>query len=393
MSVERKYDGEYCQVHIKLEASGANIQIFSKSGRDSTSDRAGVHQAVRDSLRLGMTGCRITKQCILEGELVWNDDVGRIEPFHKIRRHVHRAGRYIGTARDSPIARSEHLMIIFYDIMLLDDAFCARQSQDKRRHLLERLIQRIPGRADVGFRQVIQFSSIDAAEGLRQAFASAIAQRWEGLVLKGCHDPYPSFGGDRASIKLKKDYIPGLGDTADFALLGGRHDVRETHGLGIGKVRWTAFYIGCLDNKKEVCHFAAKPKFRIIDMIDRHGIRKQDFIFLNRHGYFSQVPFDQSLSEYDIIPDSIRRLHPSTLFRIPFIVEMVGAGFDRPANAAYYTLRFPRMLKIHADRSLKDTIGFVELQEMAKTCIAAPADREWEEKAWYCRLRGQQRQE
>ncbi|KAJ2982027.1 hypothetical protein NQ176_g1655 [Zarea fungicola] len=70
MSVERKYDGEYCQVHIKLEASGANIQIFSKSGRDSTRDRAGIHQAVRDSLRLDMTGCRITKQCILEGELV-----------------------------------------------------------------------------------------------------------------------------------------------------------------------------------------------------------------------------------------------------------------------------------------------------------------------------------
>lgn len=44
MSVERKYDGEYCQVHVRLDISGANIQIFSKSGRDSTQNRAGIHQ-------------------------------------------------------------------------------------------------------------------------------------------------------------------------------------------------------------------------------------------------------------------------------------------------------------------------------------------------------------
>ncbi|KAH8800802.1 hypothetical protein F5884DRAFT_626186, partial [Xylogone sp. PMI_703] len=42
MSVERKYDGEYCQIHIDL--SKANyIQIFSKSGKDFTSDRRGLH--------------------------------------------------------------------------------------------------------------------------------------------------------------------------------------------------------------------------------------------------------------------------------------------------------------------------------------------------------------
>ncbi|KAM3547858.1 hypothetical protein ARSEF4850_009762, partial [Beauveria asiatica] len=135
--------------------------------------------------------------------------------------------------------------------MSLDNTFCARQRQDTRRHLLERLVHRIPGQADVGSRQVIRFSSADAAESLRKAFSNAIAQRWEGLVLKGCHDPYPSFCQDRASIKLKKDYIPGLGDTADFVILGGHYDVREAHGLGVGKVWWTSFYIGTLENKEE----------------------------------------------------------------------------------------------------------------------------------------------
>jgi DNA ligase-4 len=66
MSVERKYDGEYCQIHIDLSKDNDPIRIFSKSGRDSTDDRIGLHGALRDSLRLGLNDCKIEKQCILE---------------------------------------------------------------------------------------------------------------------------------------------------------------------------------------------------------------------------------------------------------------------------------------------------------------------------------------
>lgn len=198
-----------------MDASGADIQIFSKSGRDSTQDRAGIHQAVRDSLQLGMAGCGIKKQFIVEGELVvWNSDVGSIAPFYKNSPSRPTSWTTYRNSSRLPCRWGGRLMIVFYDIMLPDDILCARQSQDRRRTLLERLVHCIPGQADVGSRQVIRFSSTDAAESLRKALASAIAQRWEGLVLKGCHDPYPSLCQDRASIKLKKDYIPGLGDTA-----------------------------------------------------------------------------------------------------------------------------------------------------------------------------------
>ena len=99
MSVERKYDGEYCQIHIDLNKARDCIKIFSKSGKDSTRDRIGLHRALRDSLQLETADCKIKKQCILEGELlIWNDDEERIEPFHKIRKHVQRSGRFLGTA-------------------------------------------------------------------------------------------------------------------------------------------------------------------------------------------------------------------------------------------------------------------------------------------------------
>ncbi|KAM4064320.1 ATP dependent DNA ligase [Hirsutella rhossiliensis] len=146
---------------------------------------------------------------------------------------------------------NEHLMIMFYDLLLLDDTVCARKSHAKRRRLLRSLVRRIPGLAEVGFREVVAFSSANAAERLTELFARAITQRWEGLVLKGCNDPYFTSDCDKSSIKLKKDYIPGLGDSADFTIVGGNHSAEDEQEIGIGKLWWTSFFIGCMENKDE----------------------------------------------------------------------------------------------------------------------------------------------
>ncbi|KAK5188412.1 hypothetical protein LTR92_011531, partial [Exophiala xenobiotica] len=52
INVERKYDGEYCQIHVSRTNSQHHITIFSKSGRDSTMDRVGVHDAIKRCLGL-----------------------------------------------------------------------------------------------------------------------------------------------------------------------------------------------------------------------------------------------------------------------------------------------------------------------------------------------------
>lgn len=45
MSLEKKYDGEYCQIHVDLTKGLAKcLKIFSKSGKDSTNDRIKIHK-------------------------------------------------------------------------------------------------------------------------------------------------------------------------------------------------------------------------------------------------------------------------------------------------------------------------------------------------------------
>jgi DNA ligase-4 len=73
ISVERKYNREYYQIHIQRHHTKYDISIFSRSGRDSTQDRVGLHKNIKESLGLGTIQYQFQRQCILAGELlVWN---------------------------------------------------------------------------------------------------------------------------------------------------------------------------------------------------------------------------------------------------------------------------------------------------------------------------------
>jgi DNA ligase 4 len=110
------------------------ISIFSKSGRDSTQDRVGLHEIIKKCLGLGTLRCKFQRQCILAGELlVWNDREQPIMHFHRIRQSVTREGRQLGCAQDSPVSEDENLMVMLFDLLLLDDIVCLHEPHDQRR--------------------------------------------------------------------------------------------------------------------------------------------------------------------------------------------------------------------------------------------------------------------
>ncbi|KAL4750077.1 hypothetical protein BDW72DRAFT_194203 [Aspergillus terricola var. indicus] len=395
MSVERKYDGEYFQIHIDLSKQSGCIQIFSKSGKDSTSDRAGAHQAIRDSLRIGRNDCRFKYRCILEGELLaWSYKHQTIMPFHKLRKLVSRSGVLIGTESDSPPQPYERLMMVFFDILVLDDNILLRKPHRERRLLLKNTVQIISGVSDIADQRIIDFSRSDGQAKLETLFSRGIAERWEGIILKGCEDPYfpilvePGVGCEGRWIKLKKDYIPGLGDTVDLVLVGAAYNARDATILGLAKKEtWTHFFAGCLENKEAVLQSNAEPRFRIIDVIDQHGISRANMQTLNILGKYSARSLD---SDDALIIGDIRPGMPTidVVFKTPFVVEVMGSGFEKPSGARYYTIRFPRILKIHSDRSLEDAASFRELQVLAETAISVPSEELLDQEAeWMNRIR------
>lgn len=391
MSLERKYDGEYCQIHIDLAKKENWLQIFSKSGKDSTADRQGIHQTIRECLRIDQTGRAFSEKCILEGELVvYSDKDERILEFHKLRKHVSRSGSFLGIEKDSQPHEHEHLMIIFYDILLLDDKAVLTRNYNERKGALDSAVLEIPGRARLAWRKQISFKSPNAAASLRKTFARGIGLRWEGFVLKPVDQPYFGLGLSQTGywIKLKKDYIKGLGDTADFAVVGAGFSAGNARVKDKG-LPWTHFHIGCLQNKEEVLRFGVKPRWRIIQPVNE-CINKEDLKTLNHVGQFYSVNFggQTTFQEFDVIMDlSQEDCKMDVVFRQPFVFDIMGGGFVKPPGKRFYTLRWPRVEKIHWDRSWTDTISFEELQKMATEAVTAPeGGASQEEIAWIERL-------
>jgi DNA ligase 4 len=97
-----------------------------------------------------------------------------------------------------------------------------------------------------------------AVKYLEERFSESTRQREEGFMLKPVDTPYL---GWHHWMKLKKDHIPGLGDTLDFCLVGaaynpqrGEECLRSLYG-----VKWNTYHVGCLLNKSEVIDCVCSP--------------------------------------------------------------------------------------------------------------------------------------
>jgi DNA ligase-4 len=285
-------------------------------------------------------------------------------------------------------------MLVFFDILLLDDDVCLRSPHRQRRLLLKEVVQKAPGRAEIAEQEILDFDRTDSQPRLETSFAKAIAQRWEGYVLKASDEPYfpiyaagvnNSFG---RWIKLKKDYIPGLGDTVDLLLVGACYDAQDAAALSsLTSLRWTHFLVGCLLNKDAAIQCEARAHYRIVDAVNRYCMHWKLLQLLNQLGEFYATN-PEGFEGFDVQYGRAGLPAASVIFKKPFVVEMMGSGFEKPSGARYFTLRFPRILKVHTERTYEDAASFRELQLLAEDARSVPVDElSQEEEQWRKRLK------
>ncbi|KAJ4306445.1 hypothetical protein N0V88_001246 [Collariella sp. IMI 366227] len=389
-SCEEKMDGEYCQIHIDLSKGHDCIKIFSKSGKDSTKDRRALHDSIRKSLQLGQPSCPLKSSCILEGELlVYSDKHSRILDFHKIRKHVSRSGSFLGTGKDSQPHPWEYLMIVYYDVFMIDNESLLAVKQSERFERLKSLITPVPGRSALVKRELIDCSRRSAVSDLRRAFAKCITARGEGLVLKA-DDPYFDFGTLRrpyscCAIKLKKEYIAQFGDIGDFAVVGARYDAAKARTYNIPRLKWSHFYVGCLENKEEVQRFGKQPHFVVTNVVELNATQLE--AFMSSVNPESVRPEDNTAISLRIEPGIDGGKRPTMIFPAPPVFDIRCFSFDKEGNTGFWSPRFASVSKIHCDRTYHDVLSFSELQEMAaKEKDAPPPDDSQELLGWIAAL-------
>lgn len=230
----------------------------------------------------------------------------KILPFSKIRKHIKRSGTLLGTLQDSLPHKWEHLMLVFFDVLVVDDEPVMRQCLQKRRQILRNLVRITPGRSLRSQWTLLDFKSEDGITDLKQAFARSLVEKQEGLILKPLGTPYfplhPSTGAHQPgySIKLKRDYLGDMGgqrDFGDFAIIGACYNPQIAPKTDIKPLHWTHFHLGCVTNKVEIQRCSAKPTFQVVGCLSLDKqIPKTDLIYLNRFGRLQQVDLGSSRS-------------------------------------------------------------------------------------------------
>lgn len=285
----------------------------------------------------------------------------------------------------------ENLMIVYYDMLLLDDRSLLDIRHSERFKLLERTIHCDKGRAELVPRQVVDFGGRYAISDLRQAFAKTIVERGEGLVLKP-DDPYFNFHDSSKRfcglcIKLKKEYIGNFGDIGDFAVVGAGFNASKARSYMIPDLKWTHFFLGCLENREEVKRWNATPEFTVVTVVELNETQLKSLLaFGNPMPVEPTINVDTRLK----IPRGLETNTPMCFaFRNPLVFDLRCFSFDKPGNMGFWTPRFPAVSKIHFDRDYTDTISLEELQEKAKEATTGTEmDDSQENLAWIARLEG-----
>ena len=147
-------------------------------------------------------------------------------------------------------SETRRLGLVFFDILSIESRSLIFMPYYDRRNILETVVRPKPGRVILAKRFPIDMTVEEPELALCKIFADHIADCEEGLVLKAeesCYNDYKL-----PWVKLKKDYIPGYGDTIDMVLVGARWEKERARELRVGPNIYTTFYFGAFKGNPKI---------------------------------------------------------------------------------------------------------------------------------------------
>ncbi|GAA5858812.1 hypothetical protein JCM5353_006876, partial [Sporobolomyces roseus] len=214
--------------------------------------------------------------------------------------------------------------------------------------------------------------------------------------LKPLSSRYNDHARKQKWVKLKKDFIPGAGDTLDFVVVGASWQKKRGRELLVPPSVYTTFFIGLeaerraaslgRSNKKhfhilfsasygldreqldKLCQSirASKPQLFNLDKLTEGTIRE-----IGRSKVYESACTNFTFT----LADHLRCVstRPTIIFPEPRQMELNGAGFQQSPCCNYYELRWPRITKF--DRKDGQPLSLAALQRTACEAMQIAPDQ------------------
>ncbi|GEM07306.1 ATP dependent DNA ligase [Rhodotorula toruloides] len=316
---------------------------------------------------------------------------------------------------DALVGSNLHLMIVWFDVLVMDGESLLDQPYQARRARLESLVLPIEGFSMLADSVIVDFDYTEkAVSKLRDRFANIIASRCEGLMLKPLNSAYNDLRCGQRWVKLKKDFIPGAGDTMDVCVVGASWQRKRGRELLVPPSVYTTFFVGFrADDLRASLPNSRKRHYHIL-FSTSYGLSREQLAqvcFEAREGRperfdfesaadgsaFKRVDRRKTLGPYAVYDAACcsftfslaehlysNTVRPAVIFRQPRVMELNGAGFQRTPGCPYYELRWPRIIKASRPDESGTPLSLADLQRVAheatgtvSSSAAALVDQIW----------------